>query len=116
MTTTAAPAPRFAGQEMTLGGTTFVVPPIALGALKTLLPKIQSLQLSDQGVPGIAQVEDALEICLAALKRNYPDLTLEQLGDLVDLGNFNALVRAVMGQSGLVRTPEGNSGPGTASP
>lgn len=109
-TTQATPAPRFAGQAVNLGGTTFIVPPIALGALKTLLPKIKKLSITEDGLPDLSQVVDLLEICLAALNRNYPELTLEQLGDLVDLGNFKTLVSAVMGQSGLeVRAgPEGN--------
>lgn len=107
---TAAPAPRFAGQDVNLGGTVYTVPPLALGALRRLLPKIQALSLGEDLMPDLSQVVDLLEICLAALQRNYPDMTLEELGDIVDLGNFKQLVAVVMGQSGLeVKTaPEGN--------
>jgi hypothetical protein len=110
MTTQATPAPRFAGQAVNLGGTTYIVPPLALGALKQLLPKIKALTIGEDLLPDLSQVVDLLEICLAALKRNYPELTLEELGDIVDLGNFKTLVAAVMAQSGLeVRAaPEGN--------
>jgi hypothetical protein len=112
MTTSAAPAPRFAGQDVNLGGTNFVVPPLALGALKTLLPKIQKLSIGADGVPDLSQVEDLLEVCLAALRRNYPELTLVELVDIVDLVNFQPLVKAVMGQSGLVVTSGGAEGNG----
>jgi hypothetical protein len=100
MTHTDAPAPRFAGQEVNLGGTMYVVPPLALGALKQLLPKIKALTIGEDLLPDLSQVVDLLEICLAALRRNYPALTLEELGDIVDLGNFKTLVAAVMGAVG----------------
>jgi hypothetical protein len=112
MTHTVAPAPRFAGQEVNLGGTDFIVPPLSLGALKQLLPKIKALTIGKDATPDdLSQVADMLEICLAALHRNYPELTLDQLGDIVDLGNFKTLISVVMGQSGLeVRAaPEGNA-------
>ena len=67
-------------------------------------------------MPDLSQVEDLLEICLAALKRNYPQLTLTELVDIVDLVNFAPLIKAVMGQAGLVVTTEGNTEPGTVSP
>jgi hypothetical protein len=77
MTDTDAPAPRFAGQEVNLGGTMYVVPPLALGALKQLLPKIKALTIGEDLLPDLSQVVDLLEICLAALRRNYPALTLD---------------------------------------
>lgn len=110
MTNTDAPAPRFAGQAVNLGGTTYVVPPLALGALRQLLPKIKALTLGEDSLPDLSQVADLLEICLAALRRNYPAMTLDELADIVDLVNFKPLVAAVMGQSGLEiqAAPEGN--------
>jgi hypothetical protein len=38
-----------------LGGTIYVVPPLALGALKTLLPKIKALTIGADGMPDLAR-------------------------------------------------------------
>jgi hypothetical protein len=35
------------------------------------------------------------------LIRNYPELTKEELVDLIDLGNMSALIKAAMRTSGL---------------
>ena len=112
----AHPAPRFAGQVINLGGTDYTVPPLALGALKVLLPKIRQFAVSEDGATGLEHSEDLLEVCLAVLRRNYPSMTLEELIEIVDLSNFGPLTLAVMGQSGLVKTDAGKAAPVTDRP
>jgi hypothetical protein len=82
---------------MNLGGTTTSCRRSRSARSSTLLPKIRRSRSARTACPDLSQVEDLLEICLAALKRNYPEITLEELGDIVDLGNFKPLVAAVMG-------------------
>ena len=47
--------------------------------------------------------------CLhGALVRNYPDMTRADVADLVDLGNMEEVMTAVMKRSGLVSAQEAN--------
>lgn len=93
--------PRFAGVVVTLGGTDYTVPPLAIGQLKTLQAKIESLTVSGAGVPSSDRIDDVLDIIQAALSRNYPDITRAELEELIDLGNIGAVTKIVTGVSGL---------------
>ena len=80
-----------------MGGADYEVPPLTLGQLKRLRPKLKDLESGDADL-----VSDALcEIVATALQRNYPSTTVEQVADLLDLGNREAVMSAVLGGSGL---------------
>jgi len=81
------------------------------------MPKIR--QLSEISTEmGEAQIEVLVEIVAAALQRNYPEVTVEIIENLLDLGNSGPVLNAVLTGSGLRRTrpsgearaPESNSG------
>lgn len=92
------------GIAVRLGAREWIVPSLNLRQLKRLSPKFALL--SKVGVAMADEQIDALiEIAHAALSRNYPDLMPEDVAELVDLGNAGALVKAIVGASGLVRTP-----------
>jgi hypothetical protein len=105
--------PRFAGRQVTLGGIEYTIAPLNVGALKRLAPQFQSMATL-VGLPTIEQWDDMLAVFLAAFHRNYPEMTKEQLEDLVDVGNFAEIAESVMRVSGLVKR-EGESQPGAAS-
>lgn len=91
---------RFKGIEFELGGDIYVVPPIALGDLEVLqdrLAKFEEFRLDSESARLIADVAHR------ALRRNYPDMTLEQVSELVDVGNATELLGAVMDVSGMRR-------------
>ena len=88
------------GIRMTLGGNEYVVPPIALGALEQLEDRIASF---NPNVLDLKQMGIIIDCAYAALKRNYPDLTREDVGEIVDIGNMNEVFEAVMDVSGLRR-------------
>jgi hypothetical protein len=117
MGATTHPAPRFKGQEQDLGGITYVVPPLALGAVKELLPRIQKV-VTMGGIPSAEDIDTMIDVIGAAIRRNYPDVTSAELLELVDIGNVQPLFRMIMGLSGLktVEDTSGNSGAGAASP
>jgi hypothetical protein len=104
-------APRFAGRVVTLGGTDYTVPPLNVGALKALAPQLEATA-NLTGMPTLTQWDDVLDVFLAAFRRNYPDMTREQLEELVDMGNFLTLSNVVFGGSGLLK---GEERPGIAS-
>lgn len=119
MATTQTGSPRFAGSPIVLGGETYVVPPLALGAVKELLPRVKAMQ-SVGGVPTPEDLDTMLDAALAAINRNYPAMTRDEVAQLIDLGNVAQMFKVVMGISGFEkRSPEqleGNSEPGTVSP
>ena len=111
-TSTPAAAVRFAGKSVTIGDRSFVVPPIALGKLKELLPRLGAFNFDDPTKIDPEALDTVTELTLAALNRNYPDLTRDQLEELLDLGNLAEVIGVVTGQSGLVKS-SGNGGPGS---
>jgi hypothetical protein len=100
--------PRFEGEEIQLGGEKYIVPALSLGQVKRLEKELESLFLIE-GMPTPEQIDNALTIFLAAINRNYPAMTLEDLLDLVDTGNLISIMKAVMRTSGLVGKGEGKA-------
>jgi hypothetical protein len=93
-----ADQPLIPGVTLTLGGREFVVPPLSMKALRELHPQWPTLQ-SMGDVPTGPQIDVVLGVVHSALIRNYPDLTRDELEELVDLGNLPKALMAVMGAS-----------------
>jgi hypothetical protein len=93
------------GISVEMAGQTFVVPPLTFRQIRELQPVIQKVATID-GVPTSEHVTGIAEIVRAALGRNYPELTTEAVEDLLDMGNFNAVLLAVLRGSGLVSEGE----------
>lgn len=101
------------GIPVELGGVTFIVPPLSLGAL-------EQLQAGIAGFTGDvfdkAQIALVIDAALAALKRNYPDITREQVAECIDVANMPEVFEAVMDVSGLKRKSLEAVTPGEAQP
>src|ERR1700757_4942875 len=83
-----------------MGGRDWLVPPLTLGQLRRLMPKVR--QLTEIGASmGEAQITVLVEIVAAALQRNYAEITPDKVEDLLDLGNAGAVLNAVLTGSGL---------------
>src|ERR1700746_47381 len=88
------------GVSVTMGGQDWVVPPLNLGQLRRFMPKVR--QLTEIGASmGEAQISVLVDIVTAALQRNYPEITTDQVENLLDLGNANVVLNAVLTGSGL---------------
>lgn len=110
--------PRFKGQPIDLGDRSFVVPPLALGAVKDLLPRLQKITTGG-GLPSADDMDTMVDAAHAAIARNYPEVTREELLELIDLGNIRPVFRMIMGISGFEPSSagtEGNGAPGAATP
>jgi hypothetical protein len=88
------------GVTITMGGRDWVVPPLTLGQLRRLMPKVRRLTEIDASM-GEVQIGVLVEIVTAALQRNYPDTTADVAENLLDLGNAGAVLNAVLTGSGL---------------
>lgn len=91
---------KIAGVAVMLNGQEYIIPPIALGALEQLQSRIGAF---DGNATDAAQVSTVIDCAHAALKRNYPEMTREQVADLIDIGNMMEVFEAVMDVSGLKR-------------
>jgi len=88
------------GVTVAMGGRDWIVPPLTLGQLRRLMPKVR--QLTEIGATmGEAQIAVLVDIVTAALQRNYPEMTPESVENLLDLGNASAVLNAVLTGSGL---------------
>lgn len=81
-------------------GTVLTVPPLNLAAVELLQERLVKFT-GGMDKESVALVVDA---SLMALRRNYPDITRERLAsELIDLGNMQDVMEAVMDVSGLKR-------------
>jgi hypothetical protein len=88
------------GAAIAMGGQDWIVPPLTLGQLRRLMPKVR--QLTEIGASmGEAQIGVLIDIVTAALQRNYPETTPDEVENLLDLGNASAVLNAVLTGSGL---------------
>ena len=79
------------GIDTDIGGTVYTVPPLSLGAVERFQDRLAAPTGSD-----------IIDITLAALKRNYPDLTRDELAEQIDVENVQRVIEAVMQISNLV--------------
>ncbi len=89
------------GVPMVFDGKTYVLPPITLGKLEQLQARLVKLDRND--VLGPESVRTMLDAIHVSLQRNYPELTREEVGELVDVGSMVDAFEAVMDVSGLKR-------------
>ena len=88
------------GVTVTMGGRDWLVPPLTLGQLRGLMPRVRQLTEIDASMSEV-QIGVLIEIVAAALQRNYPDATAEMVENLLDLGNAGTVLNAVLTGSGL---------------
>lgn len=88
------------GIKIELAGVDRVVPPLSLGSLEQLHEPIQKFMANVSDLSNVRVVVDAAH---AALKRNYPEITREEVADAIGLDNMNDVFEAIMDVSGLKR-------------
>jgi hypothetical protein len=96
---TAAAPLRFTGLPVELGGVQYTMPPLSARAARLYWPRMQAMQRGEEPEP----LQLAAEVVHACLARNYPDLSQEQVEDLVDLGNSEELLAKAGGSGSFKR-------------
>lgn len=90
------------GVEIDMGGRTWTVPPLTIGQLIPLAPRLKMLEAVGAPIAMTQeQIEALLDVVLGAMGRNYPDLTRTELAGLLDTGNTLPVVFAIMYGSGF---------------
>jgi hypothetical protein len=102
------------GVTIAMGGRDWLVPPLTLGKLRRMMPKVR--QLNEIGARmGEEQIGVLIELVTAALQRNYPDATESEVESLLDLGNAANVLNIVLTGSGLRPKGEAAAVTGTIS-
>lgn len=83
------------------GGRVYTVPPLSLASIQRLQDRLSDMQLGSILSP--ETITTVLQATHASLKRNYPNLTEADVGELVDVGNMQDVVACVLDVSGLKR-------------
>lgn len=100
------------GIPFELLGTTYIIPPLNLSALEAMQDKLEAFEGGTDG----KSITTVIDATLSALKRNYPEMTRDQVADMLDVGNMQDVMQAVMDVSGLKRKAleAGEAKPGEA--
>ena len=93
------------GVPLRLGGQDYILPPLNLAALEKYWPVIESW--GEPPASLVQRLSEAAELLHAALLRNYPELTLAEVKEGLDLASFPAILPQLLEVSGLTRRPPG---------
>lgn len=100
--------PKHDGLVVRMDGRDWVVPPLSLAQLRKHEEDLKKVRDITPFSP-VAEVEPAIRVIHAAMTRNYPDLTQEQVEELLDVGNVGRVMLAVCAMSGLEQAKEGGA-------
>jgi hypothetical protein len=102
----------YPGVAMRLGPSTWIVPPLSLGQVKKLRPLLAQVTKTSRAMieaekngeqvdpESINQLfECYVPVIQAALSRNYPDITVDDVEAMLDMGNHNQALMAAMGKA-----------------
>jgi len=108
------PEKKHGGIWVVIGLEEYRIPPLPFGSLKELEGKVElisGLSLS----PSPEQIEVVFACVHAAINRNYPSITLEDVKGMLDVSNFMNVLEAVMNVSGFKRAKDKSQGEAVAS-
>lgn len=90
------------GEKIQINGVEYIVPALTFKQVKALSEDISQIGSVKDANLGADKIEKMLNIIHAAFSRNYPDMTREQVEDMLDLKNVRDVFHAVLGVSGFV--------------
>ena len=91
--------PKFEGVPVWMDGQEWTIPPLSVRQFRAHYTTLLDTDVTPENWQ--EKVESRLPILLAAVQRNYPDVTEEQLLDMLDLKTFNVAMQAIANASGL---------------
>lgn len=101
------------GTPFKLGKRMLILPPLSLLQLETFAQPLAEFKGISEGMSGgdIKQISMIIDIVQAALSRNYPEITREEVGADIDFASAIPSMNALVKVSGLVdRVPEEDKG------
>jgi len=103
--------PEFEGVPITIAGKEWIIPALNFSALRRLRPQIETLsEVSLSANLSGEQIDIIISVIHSAVVRNYPDITKENIEEMITLANIRPIINAVMGISGFVPGGAGANG------
>jgi hypothetical protein len=99
---------KYEGVRITLGQQEYIVPALTIRQMRELTSELADLK-GIGAEPTSDEITSMLRIVLAAISRNYPDMTIDALEDAIDLNSLAVVMQAITGQSGLERVKPGEA-------
>src|SRR4051812_5607932 len=91
-------ATKFEGTIVRMGERDVVIPPFTFRQLKDTGLRAKLETMGTIGVnPSTEQLDAARDVIHACLARNYPDLSIETLDEMITMGNLSQCMRAIFG-------------------
>ena len=90
------------GATIKIDGQLFVFAPLSLGAVEKLLPALQGFSPNDVGT--------VIDVAHKSLKRNYPDITRDDVADMLYIDQLEEVMSVVMSASGLKSNSQSSGG------
>jgi hypothetical protein len=101
----------YEGETMKIKGHEVVVPALSLGWIEDNAKLLEGISSMDEKKPlKPTDVANIRKVAQAALVRNYPNVTVMDLKELLDLRNFRPLFALIMGASGFTEVQKGTEG------
>lgn len=82
------------GVKVDIGGTVFIVPPMNIGTFKRT--KADRAALGDPQTTEDDRIDAAVRVVHASLLRNYPDLTIAEVENLLTFANLRRVLPDVV--------------------
>ena len=102
------------GQWITIGTEQYRIPPLAFAAVQELQDEVRGLAaMGDRPTPD--QMGTVAKIVQSAMARNYPTITTDEINGMLDLGNYQAVLGAVLAVAGFTKEAADGSGEAKAS-
>jgi hypothetical protein len=100
------------GTPVKVGKQVLQVPALNFKSLRLLKPKLDLLKGISTAASDLEedQYNAIIHIVHTALRRNYPNMSIEELEDGLDMANLKLVINAVMANSGM--QPSGEAKPG----
>jgi hypothetical protein len=93
------------GTPVEMSGQEWIIPPLTVRLLTALAPEIKIIRDGTSGVD-LAMTLAIAKVVLTAMRRNYPNLTEDQLADMLDMGNLLPAFLATLRGPTIGGTPE----------
>ncbi len=90
------------GTAINLGGVEYILAPLNLNQVEEFESRIKTLGTKPTMAENLA---DAAVLVQASLSRNYEGITVDDVREMIDLGNFERAAKAVVSISGFAAAP-----------
>lgn len=94
------------GIKINLGGRDLIIPPLNFRQIEEHSAALIKLARMKPGETIYQDLIQVVPVVHAALSRNYPRLSVDEVRDMLDMGNYRKVVDAVLGVSGLADNKE----------